>query len=150
MARRSRRRMLVALAAVAAAHGAVLAWLGLFQPTLRFRPGPDPDREAVFVTLAPFPAAAPAPPLPPTARPKAVDEPVLPVVDAAPVPARIAEAEPEDPTNLARPVFRVWPHPLPPGVDWGGGPRIGCVERPGRTLPARDDDFVSEPRCLTG
>jgi hypothetical protein len=149
MARRSRRRMLVALAVVAAVHGLVLAQLALFQPGLRFRPGSDPDRQAVLVTLAPFPAAAPPPPLPPRTGPPAVDEPVLPIVDAVPVPARIAEAGPEDPTNLARPVFRVWPRPLPPGVDWGGGPKIGCADRRDRILPAHDDDG-SGPECLAG
>jgi hypothetical protein len=160
MARRSRCRMPAALAAVTAAHALAVLWLALFQPTLRFRAGPDLERRALIVSLAQLPTAVPAPG---PVRPPVAGLPILPILPVAapepapaPDPAPIADADGEVLPSLARPVFRIWPHPLPPGVDWGSAPGLGCADRQDQeqTAPvAREharEPQVREPRCLTG
>ena len=150
MARCSRCRTIAALAAVAAGHGLLAAWLALFQPTLKFHARPDLDRQAVLVTLARLPAAALTPRPRRPVRPPRVEAPILPAAAPAPGPTTLAEALPEDLPNLARPVFRVWPRPLPPGVDWSG-PKLGCAD--GRKRGYADADGNSPapgPRCLAG
>jgi hypothetical protein len=58
---------------------------------------------------------------PPARKPPRQREPQAPPTFPAPPPAP-ASAPPAviELPNLARPVFRVWPRPLPGGVNWGG------------------------------
>lgn len=122
--RRAKRSPIPAALLVLAGHAVMLALLALDAPDLVLAPtGATP--EGVIVRLAP------PMPLPPAARlkPRKVDPdrpspievpppaPVLP----APEPAPESEAP-----NLARPVFRTWPRPLPGGVDWTGATAFGC------------------------
>jgi hypothetical protein len=120
MARRRRTAGLWAFAGMAAAHGLLFAWLATQHSVLKFRALTVPDVSAVRISLQPLPSAAtharPAP------RPPQVAEAEPAPAPAPPGPATIDQGAGESGNfNLARPVFLDWPHPVPPGVDWGGG-----------------------------
>jgi hypothetical protein len=116
---RSRRsRTLTVFVLAVAAHVALLALLALEQPELVFRPGPAVDRQAVVISLAPPPLFAPPPARKRPRRHEPQPPPTLP--SEPPAPAAAAPPAPIELPDLARPVFRVWPRPLPGGVNWGG------------------------------
>lgn len=138
MAARRRWGTIVALAAAAAAHGLIVAWLAVLSPGLSFRAAPDPDRGVVLLSLQPLGEATaaktlrPAPPAPaPRPKPRAPSPPV----------AAAGGAPGAELANLARPVFRVWPRPLPSGVNWGAAEPADCPA----ALRARPD--APRPDC---
>jgi hypothetical protein len=120
MARRRRTAGLWAFAGMAAAHALLIAWLATQASVLKFRAAAVPDLAAVRISLLSLPSAAAhaRPVLQPTPAPEPLPAPEV----AASGPATIDEGPGDAGTsNLARPVFLDWPHPTPPGVDWGGG-----------------------------
>lgn len=142
-------RILAVLVLALAAHGVLLALLAIELPGFAYRPQLGPDRAALIVSLTPLPLPLPnappktsAPAGPKPAKPK----PPKPAARAQASPELAANAAPSPPAvaadlpNLARPVFRVWPRPLPGGVDWGGAD-LGCDD-PGlrhMSAQARED-----------
>lgn len=139
MKRARRSATLAVLALAVAGHAVLLAMLALESPDLRFRITPS-DRQAVWVTLAP-PLPQPVKPSPPNRRPPPQPSaPSLPSVLPPAPPAAPARATIELP-NLARPVFRAWPRPLPGGVNWGAA-EDGCDD-PGHHLTPEQRE-----RCL--
>ncbi len=108
---------------VLAGHVVVLALLalevpGLMTPPMRTTP------EGVVIRLAP------PLPVPPSAQPRprkfdaSVPSPIQIPPPAPPTP-QPPQAEAEAP-NLAKPVFRTWPRPLPGGTDWTSALAFGC------------------------
>ena len=150
--------MLGPLALVAAAHALLIAWLAAQVEVLRFRAHPFADHGAVLIELRPLPSAGAH--ARPVVRPPPTVEP-LPEPESEPSgPATIDEgAGSSGVSNLARPVFLDWPHPVPPGVDWGpradaprelalAGAWAGC-----RRAHDRDEDAWTpasrvKPPCL--
>jgi len=111
--------MLPALAVVAGAHVLVMAWLATQASILKFRAAFVPDRAAVLVELRRPPSAA-THPRPPIKPPVALPQPQLLPEPLPSGPATIDQGPgTSDRSNLAQPVFLDWPHPTPPGVDWG-------------------------------
>jgi hypothetical protein len=146
MRRTARSRMLTALAVVAA-HVLMVALLALEVPTLiTGAAGPAP--QGVTVTLAPpFSPQTRAPPSQPKPPRVEADTPsplAAPQVrPSTPAEARTAAAEGVELPNLARPVFRTWPRPLPGGVDWGSATGFGCDDPDAYHLSAK-----AREKCL--
>jgi hypothetical protein len=128
--KRAKRSTTVAVFVLAVVgHGLLIALLTLERPQFRFLPPALPERRTVEVTLTPLPRVPL--PKPPPNRPRISPERAPPAAPPAPAPPISVPAAPRELPNLARPVFRVWPRPLPGGVDWGG---TGCDDRNGRHL----------------
>ena len=127
MAARGRRSVrLWALAAVAGAHGLAIVWLAAQASVLRFRAQPVPDRSSMVISLQRLPGAA-ARPRPPASPPPFT----LPAPQAASSgPTTIGEGEETgEMSNLAKPVFLQWPHPVAAGVDWGPDPQAAAASK---------------------
>ena len=127
-ARRRRSVMPWALAAMAGAHGLVLLWLAAQGKVLKFRAQRVADLSSMVVTLQPLAAAAihsrPAIRSPRTPEP-------LPAPEPGPSGPATVDSGPGlgEPANLAKPVFLDWPHPVPPGVNWGRAHETAAASR---------------------
>jgi hypothetical protein len=126
--------MLAVLALCVLAHGLVLALLAIEIPVIRTGPEAPPERFAVPIFLQPLPFISPPKPKPPKRKPKE-EEPAPAPAPIPPPPAPPLLAQGELP-NLARPVFKVWPRPLPGGTDWTRGNWFGCDDPAAHHLSA--------------
>ncbi len=124
MAHRRRSVMLWALAAAAGVHGLAVLWLAAQLSILKFRADPVADRNVLVVELRPAPSAAMHPK--PVVRPPVIVPDPIPDPEPAPSGPQTIDQGPgsSDRSNLARPVFLDWPHPVPAGVDWGALPKL--------------------------
>jgi hypothetical protein len=139
---------------MAAAHGLAVVWLASQASILKFRADPVADRSAVLVELTSLPSAASHP------RAVAVPHVETPLPAQAPTPSGPATIDQgtglEDDSNLARPVFLDWPHPVPPGVNWGRAPdRVAlsggwsyCRHDPDKDQQAWAPPDQVKPPCL--
>jgi hypothetical protein len=131
-----RLRTLILLAAVGGAHLLVLALMSLETPSLWMRTA-SPWLQAVTVTLAP-PVQTQRLRPPPKPQKEREREPRAAAAMASPAPPAPIAAIPESELpNLAKPVFRVWPRPLPGGTNWGASSWFGCDDPDAYHLDAK-------------
>jgi hypothetical protein len=120
MKRTRRATTLTVFVLAIAGHALLIAMLALERPQVGFRIGPGLPPVRVSLMPPTPPAAASKPPSRRPPPPPSV--PTLPI-PVPPAPVAPQASAPVELPNLARPVFRVWPRPLPGGTDWGG---TGC------------------------
>lgn len=128
MAAHGRRRSvrLWALAAVAGAHGLAVVWLAAQISVLKFRAQTVPDRSSMVISLQRLPGAAVR--ARPPVRPPPFTLPAPPAASSGPMTIDQGEGTGET-SNLARPVFLQWPHPVAAGVDWGPDPQAAAASK---------------------